>query len=149
MAKPITAEASKVLIKIGDGGSPEQFVAPCGLTTKGINFTKNTNETNVPDCADPDAPAWTERSVISMSNEVSGNGVLAMESRDAWQEFFESGVSVNCQVWIDVPLASHGGYWQGAYHLTGMNVTAELGNKVQIAVTMQNDGPVVWTDATA
>lgn len=148
MAKPITAAASKMLVKIGDGGSPEVFEAPCGMSTKGINFTKNTNEVNVPDCDDPDAPSWIERGVVSMSAEISESGILSMADLDTWQDFLDSTISRNVQVWLDLPLAEHGGHWDGKFLLTGFNVTAEQGNKVQAAVTMQSDGPVVWTPAT-
>lgn len=145
MAKPTTINASKMLIKIGDGGGPEVFAAPCGMTTKGINFTKDTNDVNVPDCDDPDAPAWKERSVVAMSAEISENGILDMGSLAVWQGLLESAISGNVQVWLDVPATDHGGHWDGKFLLTGFNVTAELGNKVQAAVTMQSDGPVTWT----
>lgn len=149
MAKPITVNASKMLIKIGDGATPtEVFAAPCGMTTKGLNFTKETNDVNVPDCDDPDAPAWIERGVVSMSAEISENGILAMEALTVWQEFLDETISRNVQVWLDVPVSSHGGHWNGKFHLTGFNVTAEQGDKVQVAVTMQSDGPVTWVAVT-
>lgn len=147
MAKPITCPSSRMLVKLGDGETPEVFAAPCGMSTKGINFTKSTNETNVPDCDDPDAPAWVERSVVSMSAEISESGILAMEALADWQAFLDSGVSRNVQVWLDLPPAEHGGHWDGRFLLTGFNVTAEQGNKVQAAVTMQSDGPVAWVDS--
>src|SRR4051812_21297671 len=149
MAKPTTINASKMLIKLGDGATPtEVFAAACGMTTKGINFTKDTNEVNVPDCDDPDAPAWKERAVIAMSAEISENGILDMGSLDMWQGLLESGVSGNVQVWLDVPVTDHGGHWDGKFLLTAFNVTAEQGNKVQAAITMQSDGPVIWTPVT-
>jgi predicted secreted protein len=147
MAKPTTCASSKMIIKLGNGATPEVFAAPCGMTTKGINFTKATNEVNVPDCDDPDAAAWIERSVVSMSAEISENGILAMEALDDWQSFLDSTISRNVQVWLDVPAVDHGGHWNGKFLLTGFNVTAEQGNKVQAAVTMQSDGPVTWTAA--
>src|SRR5262245_47849218 len=119
MAFPITAPGTKLIIKLGDGGAPEVFTKPCGITTTGINFTKNTNDTNVPDCDDPEAPSWLQRGVVSMQAEVSGNGTLAMENLDDWQDFLDSTTSRNAQIWIDVPAASHGGHWDGKFHLTG------------------------------
>ena len=146
MAQPITANASKMQIKIGDGATPtEVFDYPCGMTTKALNFTKNTNETNVPDCDDPDAPSWIQRGVLSLSADISENGILSMADLSVWQDFFESTNSRNVQVWIDVPAAEHGGHWDGKFHLTGFNITAEQGNKVNAAVTMVSDGEIVWT----
>lgn len=148
MAKPITAASSKMIVKIGNGATPtEVFAAPCGMTTKGLNFTKNTNEVNVPDCDDPDAAAWIERSVVSMSAEISESGILAMEALSIWQDYLDSTLSRNVQVILDLTTAEHGGQWEGKFLLTGFNVTAEQGNKVQAEVTMQSDGPVVWVPA--
>ena len=131
------------------GPTPEVFTAPCGLNTKGINFTKEMNDTPVPDCDDPDAPTWIERAVTSMSAAVSGEGILSMGDLDTWIDFNESTISLNCEVTLDVdaPNAALGGKWVGKFLMSGFNVTAELGNKVQVAVEMQNDGPVTWTPA--
>src|SRR5262245_12446641 len=145
MAKPVTANASKMIVKVGNRGSPETFAGPCGMTTKELKFANDTNDVNVPDCDDPDAPVWKERAIVAMSAEVSENGILAMEALATWLDFLDATVSRNCQIWIDVPSAEHGGHWDGKFHLTGFNVTAEQGNKIQAAVTMQSDGPVVWT----
>lgn len=146
MAKPITSRSSQFMIKLGDGGSPEVFEAPCGLNTKGINFTKEMNDVAVPDCDDPDAPAWAERAVTVMSAEISGEGILAMGDLDTWIEFNESTISRNAQIVLDVdaPNASLGGMWTGKFLMSGFNVTAEQGNKVQVSVSMQSDGQVTW-----
>jgi hypothetical protein len=47
--------------------SPEVFASPCGLNSRSFNRTAATNETNVPDCDDPDAASWLERDVVSLS----------------------------------------------------------------------------------
>ena len=71
MTKATTTTFGSFLIKLGDGASPEVFAAPCGLTTKGFNQTANVQETSVPDCADPDAPAYIERAVDTISSEIT------------------------------------------------------------------------------
>jgi hypothetical protein len=146
MAKPITSRSSQFLIKLGDGGSPEVFTAPCGLNSKGINFTKEMNDIAVPDCDDPEAPAWAERAVTVMSAEISGEGILSMGDLDTWIAFNESTASINVEVQLDVdaPNAALGGKWTGKFLLPGFNVTAEQGSKVGVAVTMASDGAVTW-----
>src|SRR5690606_33512417 len=59
MAPPKTAAWYKMLIQVGDGADPEVFSAPCGLTTRGLNFSAETSDTTVPDCDDPSLPSWT------------------------------------------------------------------------------------------
>lgn len=149
MAKPTTVNGSKLLIMLGDGQSPETFGSPCGLSTKGINFTASVNEFNVPDCADPDLPQWTERVVQALSAGVTGSGAFAVESHDDWREWFMSGVSKNIQVSINEPLAGGGGYYAMAAVLSAFNVTGNNGEKMQIEVTIQSDGPVSWVPAAS
>ena len=150
MAKPTTARWSKLLIELGDGGSPETFTAPCGLTSKGFNRSATTSDTNVPDCDDPDAPVWTERVATAFSAQVSGSGVLALDSLDAWDTWFSSGLTKNVRVTMDVPLANNGRYWTVPMVLTSFDLTGNTADgKCQVSVTMQSDGPVVMTPAAA
>ncbi len=32
-------------------------------------------------------------------------------------------------------------------HLTALNLTGEIGNKINVEVTFQSDGQLTWTDA--
>jgi hypothetical protein len=86
------------LIEVGDGNSPEVFTAPCGLTSKSFNGQAATNDTNVPDCDDPDAASWFERDVVSLSRDITGSGVLAGEFFDTWNDWFEGGDSKKREV---------------------------------------------------
>ena len=149
MAAPTTYSAKKLIIMLGDGGTPETFTAPCGLTTRGINFSKEANDVTVPDCDDPDLPAWTERSVRTLSASVSGSGILAAEAHDTWRAAFLNTDSINCRIKIDDTLANNGGYYQGRFHITQFNLTGEIGNKVQMEITLESDGQVSWVDAVA
>lgn len=145
MAKPTTVKGSKFLILLGDQASPEVFSAPCGLSTKGIDFSASTNDVNVPDCDDPDAPQWTERVINALSASVTGSGVMAAESFAKWKDWFLAADSRNVQAKIDEVTL---GYFSGAFVLTGFRVTGNLGEKIQVELTMQNDGQVTYTANT-
>ncbi len=150
MAKPTTARWSKLLIQVEDPASPGTFVAPCGLTTKGLNRPAQTSDTNVPDCDDPDLPSWTERVVRALSASVSGSGVLALESLDIWDGWFAVGDTRNVKVTLDVPLASNGRSWLIPMVLTTFNLTGnESDGKMQVSIELQNDGAIVTTPAAA
>lgn len=149
MARPTTYSAKKLLILLGDGGTPEVFAAPCGLTTRGIEFSKETNDVTVPDCDDPDLPAWTERSVRTLSGSVSGSGILAAEAHATWRAAFLNTNSVNCRIKIDDTLGNGGGYYAGRFHLSAFSITGEIGDKLQVEITLDNDGEVTWVDAVA
>ncbi|MDB5597378.1 MAG: hypothetical protein JWM36_4339 [Hyphomicrobiales bacterium] len=147
MARPTTLSAAKLLLLVGNGAGTEVFAAPCGLTSRGINFSKSTNDVTVPDCDDPDAPAWTERVAQSLSGTISGKGILAMEAFETWREFFFSTATKNVRIKLDTTLANNGGYFEGKFHCTTFNVTGDIGNKIQVDIELQNDGEVVWVDA--
>lgn len=134
--KPTTFKFGQMLIEVGDGASPEVFTAPCGLRTKSFNLQVETQEDNVPDCDDPDAPAWKEREVTGLSRDITGEGVLADEFLTTWDDWATSGNPRNVRITV-------GDYvWTGAYFLTGFEITGQIGNKVNVSVTMQSDGEV-------
>lgn len=145
MALPTTLSAAKLSIWIGDSASPGTFANPCGLTTKGIQFSATVNDTTVPDCDNPDAAAWVGRVVESLSATINGSGVLAMEALATWRAFFESAASKLCRVVIDDGTALLGGRFEGLFICTGFNITGNQGEKIQVEITAQSDGAVVWT----
>lgn len=152
MALPTTFNASKLYISIlvptsPPGGSPETFAAPCGLTTRGLTLTKNTNDVTVPDCDDPDAPAWVARAVQSLSGEATGSGILAAAALPVWQDAFDSTTAVSVRVGVNAVALDNGGYYAGLMHLTSFAITGELGDKIQVAVTFQSDGALTWVPA--
>jgi predicted secreted protein len=149
MARPTTYSAKKLLILLGDGGTPEVFAAPCGLTTRGIEFSKETNDVTVPDCDDPDLPAWSERSVRTLSASVSGSGILAAEAFATWRAAFLDTDPTNARIKIDDILANGGGYFSGRFHLSGFSITGEIGDKIQVEITMESDGEVTWVNAAS
>jgi len=143
MAAPVTTKFGKFRVMLGDGNSPEQFAAPCGFTSKSLTLTKNLNEVNIPDCDDPDAVAWVGRDAVTLSMQVSGEGVLASESVETWLAAFESEAPVNVRVEIEFPAKTI--VWEGFMHIATFNPSAEQGGRVQISVEMQSDGEMVRT----
>ncbi len=95
MTQATTLKFSQFLIQLGNGAVPEVFAAPCGLNSRGFSRTAATNDTNVPDCDNPDAPSWLDRDVVSLAAALSGSGVVADEDYDVWNTWWESGWSCN------------------------------------------------------
>lgn len=143
MAKPTTQRPGKFSIWLGDGASPEDFTsATCGFTTKSISFSIDTADVTVPDCDDPDAMNWSERTPTAASATVSGAGVMAEETFDTWNTWALSGEAKNARIVLD---KSTPGYWGGFWILTAWEVTGNTSDgKVQVSVTLQSDGEVTW-----
>ena len=121
------------------------FEKPCGLTSQGINFTKETNEVQVPDCDDPDLAAATERAVTATSATFTGEGILAAEFLPDWWAFYK--LTARAIAGSTRLAGANGGTWLGKFILTGFNVTANLGEKVGVAVEMLSDGVIALTPA--
>ncbi len=133
-----TAKGTELLIEIGDGQDPEVFSAPCGINTKNFNREAATNTFDVPDCDNPDDPAWLERVVQSFSSSISGGGQLHTQSSQIWDDFFTSGLPKNLK--ITVPGV---GVFIGEYILTGFDLSGNRGELVSVDVTLESNGPVV------
>jgi len=135
MTKAQTKKFSEFLVQIET--SPGVFSAPCGLNSRGWNRTSNANETNVPDCDDPDAPSDVERDIVSKSKSISGAGVVADEDFDIWDEWEDSGDSKNIKITLGLRV------WIGLYKCTKLNVTGQRGSRVTFDTTLDSDGPTV------
>jgi hypothetical protein len=140
MAQATVYPFSQFLVKLGNGASPEVFSDPCGLTTRGFTRTAALNDTNVPDCSDPDAPSWLGPDVVSYSAQISGAGVVAEESYSTWEDWWNAGETRNVQISLGSPPIKT---WLMPAKLADIAITAERGHKVAMTVTLQSDGAVV------
>lgn len=124
------------------------FTAPCGFTSKSINWSRSLAEVNIPDCDDPDQPDWVVRDVESLSLSITGEGVLAEEAVATWLAVLETIESVNAQAELtftngSVLLLS------GAIQLESFEIGAQQGQRVSVNVSLQSDGEMTttWTPA--
>lgn len=143
MAKPTVIAGTKLLLLVGDGASPEVFGEPCGLTTKSFNITASTNTNLIPDCDDPEAPAWESTDINGMSAVVAGNGIMAIEAFNKWNEWMLSSQGRNMQIKLDHPDLGH---YVGSFKLTQFNLSGARGNKVLVDISAKADGEVEWVE---
>lgn len=143
MAAPTTARFGKFRVLLGDSASPIVYTAPCGFTSKSLTLTKNLQDINLPDCDDPDAPAWVGRDVQSLSAAINGEGVLAAESAPDWMAAFEDVDSIPVRIEIEFSTITY--VYTGLMHIAEMALGAEQGGRVTNNVQMQSDGELVRT----
>lgn len=147
MAAPTTARFGKFRVLIGDSASPINYTAPCGFTSKSLVLSKNLTDVNIPDCDDPDDPAWVGRDVESLTASITGEGVMAYESIERWMLAFEDVDSVPIKIEIEFPLVTY--VYTGLMHLSSLTMGAEAGGRITANVEMQSDGELVRTVTTA
>ena len=147
MAQPTTAKFGKFRVLIGNGADPETFSAPCGFTSKAFTLSKNLQEITIPDCDDPDAPFWIARDTESLSASITGEGLAAAESIQAWTDAAYSTDPINAKV--EIEFATGTLTFSGPFHIDNFNPSADQGGRVQLSVSMQSDGQIskTWTPA--
>jgi len=143
MAAVKHARGVKLLLKVGDGASPEVFTAFCTINAaRNIKGTTTTNSFNIPDCADPDLLAWVSREKVSIEYSVTGAGILNTPDVQDFSDWLADENSKNCQIVVDVPSADGGVIFEGAFHLTDFDITGDRGKKMEATLTLASDGPV-------
>jgi len=130
---------------VKDTSGTVTYVAPCGLTTKNLQISKNLQEVDIPDCDDPDAPSWIARDVQNLSITISGDGVAAAESVPDWNAAAISTASVPMKVEIEFSVGVK--TFTGDFVVDQLTFGAEQGGRVTLAFNAQSDGQIadVWT----
>lgn len=142
MAQPTVLSFGKGLVFMGDGADPEVFAKICGFNSISLQVEKDTNDVTIPDCDDPDAPAWRATDVLSIAWTAEFQGIMAKEAEPLLWAAINSGVAVNIRLRL-VGFGSGTGtpdlQFAGAAHIGGA-ISGERGNKYQISVTATGDG---------
>lgn len=148
MAQPFTLSFSNFRLLIENTAGSGVYTAPCALTSRSLTLNKEMVDTVVPDCDDPDASVWVDRSASQKSAQIQGEGVLAMADVDEWRSFFDADAGKNCRIQLNASGANNGGYYQGVFHLTSFQPGAERNGKTTVNITLTSSGPLTWTAAS-
>lgn len=142
----IATRGTKILILLGDGGSPEDYAHPCSINAaRDITFEKNLNEDVGLDCDDPDAVTWVTRDAVSKSCTVEGNGKLAIQDLELFETWFNSDESRNARVIVDVV---GGRQYGGRWHCSNFRLGGDRGEKAEVSITLVNDGEILFGPVT-
>jgi len=148
MALALVVAFDGFVLTVGDGASPEVFTAPCAFSSRALNLTKNLNEIILPDCDEEAKAGWIVRDPLSMSWDVTGEGILDEGSIDIWDEWFlESTSSRHIQITITTDTGDL--VYLGRAHLQTWNRTAEAHNFLRYNVAIAGSGPLTRTPAPA
>jgi hypothetical protein len=149
MAQPTTFAGRYLGVYLETSPGSGNYAKPCGSTNHTVTFSKNLNEVTVPDCDNPDLPAWVARETESLSCEGSAEGILAAEALAAWQAAYISTDSVSARIYLGaVTDAANGKYWVGKIHISSLQFSGDRGTKVNCSINFVSDGELVFTDIT-
>ena len=138
MADAQELSGRQLLIKIGNGATPEVFAPMCLVNTdRGVQWGSDATRGVTPNCENPEKPAWQWSEVDGLMGTITGAGTLHLPNVPTMDAWFRSGESKNVQVW----LGAHG-HWPGAFKLTAWEVTGARNGKAQASLTLESDGEV-------
>lgn len=144
MATKPNFSGRRLLIRVGNGASPEVFSIKCTFNgDRAIAFsTASTDETDV-DCDNPTAVAYTVTQVDSKSVDVTGAGRVKADEVPFFFDWWDSGEPRNAQVAID---AEDGVEFEGQLLLLSWSVNGGETGSAAADMTMKFTGPVTMNE---
>jgi hypothetical protein len=145
MAQPKILRGTYFSLMLGDGGSPETFLALCGFTTRNFTHARGTNDIYTRDCADPEDVPIRNLIVTGESWSLSGNGVLNRENLDTIIAA-DNNLTHNWRYLFTEPSGDlvFQGYYAGPGIITNFQITADDGNFANISLSIESDGQWNW-----
>lgn len=149
MAQPDIVKGTYIDILLGDGAGPEVFVPICGLTTRNFTQQVNTNDTFVPDCADPESVPTRRLVPTGKQWDLSGEGLLNLAQHAIVRGAL--GITKNYKFRIGRPVGSvvGAGAYAGPAMLTNLQVGGATGGGefASVNLTIASDGEWLWVPA--
>lgn len=149
MSQPPTFTGSKIMIKVGDGADPEVFAHPCLINaSRSIQTSATTVDSVIPDCADQEAPAWTEREKDALSVTITGEGVMDASSTDEYYAWLTQAAAKNIQAVVNNGGGANEYTLSGQFHLTEFQISGERKERAQVSITLVSTGPITGASGT-
>ena len=133
---------SQILVKVGNGASPEVFAhANIINMERGITFSTEVAVDQLPDLADQSLPAQTHRRIIATDVVINGSGKLPAGDSLEWVEWWNTGAVKNLQITDGHFLVT------GPFVLENFNPSGDRTALVECSVTLSQAGPVTVSEA--
>lgn len=130
-----------LLIKIGDGGSPESFSNLCGLKTRSFNLSANEVDTTVPDCNNPGQAVQKTAEPGIVNRTFSGSGAFVSGATQATLMGHVRGATVfNAQVVVPGE-----GTYAGSWMVSDFEFSGEMEGNMEFSATFSAAGPLTFT----
>lgn len=140
MAQVNKLSGTQLYVKIETAPASGTFTHPCLINAKrGLQFSSNAGKIIIPDCDNPEDPAWEEVLKDGLSCTITGAGKLdnvlaTIQFYDAW---FQSDNAKNVQAWLGAV-----GKWAGAFKLSQWSIEGERKQYVDVSLTLMSTGVV-------
>lgn len=126
MTAPTKVAYNQVLLKIGDGASPETFAQPCLINgEKALEFSATFSDEMIPDCSDGSLPAAVLRHAESIQFTGTGSGKLHQDSVKDYLDKWAAGQPINAIIEIGTADATGATELSCQIVITGFRITAQ------------------------
>ena len=133
--------ARELLVKLGDGGDPQNYAMVAGLTTRNINLNGNLVDVTSINVNDPGGTVWRDTIAGIQSVDVSGTGYFEDKAQTvAFINAKNNGTPIALQ--IVVPGL---GTFEADFAVGNLSISAELEGVVGQNMELQSTGPVTFT----
>ncbi len=141
MAYVVPVLGSQILIKIGDGATPEVFThANAVNTTRGVTLSTEVEADDLTNLSDQSLPAGKFRRVKSNDCKIDGAGMMDAASTFEWMQRWQTGEVFNAKI--------TDGNWiiDGKFVLTNFQLSADRTKPGENQITLEQAEPVTITE---
>lgn len=144
MAQAKTLRFAQQSLLLGGPAAIGTYEAPCGFIELGLTVNIETNSTNVPDCDDPDLPAWLVSDEVSKQMVLNGTGVLDTDALQVWRDWLLEGGERYVRWMTDGVAADGGGYFQAPGILSTYEEGGQRGQRWSLTTGITLNGKPEW-----
>ncbi len=130
-----------LLIKVGDGATPEVFSNLCGLKDRSFDLSANTVDTTKPSCTNPGGPVQKTGRPGITSRTFSGSGTFV--SSTAMKAFM--GKVINTEVFNAQVIVPGLGTFEGSYFATNFTFNGGMEDDLQFDGTFEAAAELEFT----
>jgi predicted secreted protein len=130
-----------LLVKIGDGASPEVFANVCGIQTRSFNLSATEVDTTIPDCENPGSAVvrTAEPGIVNRTFSGSGKFVSGATS-DILMDHVNAATVFNAQVVVPGL-----GEYEGSWMVSEFEFSGEMEGNMDFNATFVAAGPLEFT----
>lgn len=130
-----------LVIKRGNGLSPESFVYTCGFRSRNFSMSVNEVDTTVPDCADPSLAVQKTSIGGIVDRTFSGSGLF---DNDAVSKLVADDARLARVTNYEVTVPGYGAF-KGPFILTDFQFTGDMEGDMEFSVTFKPSGALTFT----
>ena len=131
-----------LLVKIGDGASPEVFANLCGLNSKTMTINNSMIDVTTPDCTTPGGALWAENLGGLKSVSISGDGFFEDSATELRMNTVAMQADAKANFTVTVPAF---GTYAGSFYIESLEFGGETEGGVTYSVTLSSTGAVTFT----